>query len=401
LRLREHMNSINVLIYEPYAFDKVAGNSRTLLYFIKFIDKLRFKLIFSSPFETNFTQKLRKFCVECVIAPPPERVKRYGGDCLKTTLLDKLLTILDIIRYNYSLVKIIRDKDIHIVYSGNIRSVLTVGLATKIARKPLLWYIKGELNNPILDTIGFILADRILFFCEQNRDDKYPMLVKFYNRKIRILRSGIDLQLIEEIQQKNKQLLKKELRIDNRYKNLVCLGQLYPLKGIHYLIDAVAKLIPEFPEIKLYVVGDHLIEEYQGYPEELLGLVEKYGLQKNVIFTGWRKDALDLLGLMDVLVHPSLSEGLPRAVLEGMALGKAVVASRVGGLRELIKNGENGFLVEPGNVHQLTEKIALLLENAEMRVKLGQAARQTVAAGYDIEGKVREFERILQEMTLG
>jgi len=118
----------------------------------------------------------------------------------------------------------------------------------------------------------------------------------------------------------------------------------------------------------------------------------------NVIFTGWRADALQIICLMDILIHPSLSEGLARVVMEGMVLGKPVVASKVGGLRELIKDGENGFLVEPGNPQMIAEKLRLLLRDKALREKLGKEARKTVFSGYLIQDKILQLEKIWIDM---
>ena len=81
----------------------------------------------------------------------------------------------------------------------------------------------------------------------------------------------------------------------------------------------------------------------------------------HVVFLGWRWDALEILSLMDVLVHPSLSEGFPRAVLKAMAVGKAVVATRVGAFRadDVIRNGHGGFLVEPRDIETMAKHITI------------------------------------------
>ena len=183
--------------------------------------------------------------------------------------------------------------------------------------------------------------------------------------------------------------------------NAVVVGQLYRPKGQHFAIEALSRLVAEFPQARLYLTGDHVIEEYRPYKAKLEALIEQHGLAKQVRFTGWRKDALDIVSLMDIVIHPSLAEGFGRAVLESMALGRPVIASSVGGLREAIQDGQNGFLVIPGDVDAIAIRWRELLSNPELRQRLGKEARQTVSTHYLIDDKVARLSEIWFEMAVG
>ena len=265
---------------------------------------------------------------------------------------------------------------------------MSTGLAALIARIPLTLYVKGELNNPIIDRLSFGLADKILFFTEENRDDKYPNLVKKHKDKIDILEIGLDGDVMADIQLKDKSHLKAELCINSEDINIGLLAQLYHPKGQHIALKALAKLIAEFPQLKLYLLGDHVIEEYRSYRDELNSMVSQYGLDKHVVFTGWRKDALEVVSLMDIMIHPSFSEGFGRAVLEAMALGKPVVASKVGGLRSAIQDGVNGYIIEPGNAGLLAQKLRDLIADVKLRKALGEEAQRSIYAKYLIDDKI-------------
>jgi glycosyltransferase involved in cell wall biosynthesis len=156
----------------------------------------------------------------------------------------------------------------------------------------------------------------------------------------------------------------------------------------------------EYPNIRLYIVGDHIIDEYRDYKNKLMQIIERHSMGENVVFTGWRRDALHIASLMDILIHPSLSEGFGRAVLEGMALGKPVIATKVGGLRELVRDGVNGFLVEPGNPRMIAERLSLLIRDRNLRERMGKAARDTVFSEYAIENRIKELEHIWSDMSL-
>ena len=393
------MKEISVLIFEPYPFNSEGGNQRTLNYLIDFINKKIFKLIFLSPLDTEFVDQVRSRGIECLVIEPSKRIQRYGGKALKDSVIGRLFSMIDLVIYNLKVVSLFKKKKIDVLYSNCIRAVLTVGLAAKLARVPNVWYIKGELNNRFLDFIGFLLADKILFFCHSNKKDKYPGLVRFFEKKIEILKIGIDPRTIYDVACKDKTRLKKELSIDSANTNIIILGQLYALKGVHILLTAFAKIVNEFSNIRLYIVGDHVIEDYSAYKAELEDIIERNSMQDKVVFTGWRRDALEILDCMDLLVHPSFSEGFGRAVLEAMSLGKAVVASRVGGLREIIKDGWNGFLVDPGDANTIMARLSLLIKNENLRKSMGINARNTVFSEYMIQDKIERMQNIFLTMA--
>lgn len=395
------MKPLNVLIIEPYPFAQVCGNLRTLNYIMQYLDASRFNLHLAVPLESDYTRRLAGQGVDVVLVEPHQRVLQYGGKALQDNLLGRVLTMVAMVRYNLQFVKVIREKKIGMIYCNCIRSMLYVALAAKITRTPILWYIKGELQNRILDAFGFLTADKILFFCEANKHDKYPALVNIFNKKIDILKIGLDPAEILRAEESDKTRLRAELAIDRDRINLACVGQLYPPKGIHYLLEALSRIVPKFPELHLYIIGHHVLDEYQAYQGKLQEFILTNGLAPYVTFTGWRNDVLEVVAAMDILVHPSLSEGFGRAVLEALALGKPVVASSVGGLREIIEDGKNGFLVAPGDVEGLADKISRLLRDKSLREAFGRASREKVFSEYLVADKVTRLGDIWQDMASG
>ena len=390
-----------LLIYEPYPFGSEGGNLRTLRYLLERGDRDRLEPLLVVPFETPFTDKMKAEGVRIRVVAPSSRVNRYGGEALGGSALGRLLTGWDLLRYNVLVRRVMRGERVDIVYANCIRAVLCTMFAAAFSRTPVLWYVKGELGNRLLDTLGFIASSRILFFCAANRDDRYPRLVRLFRRKIGVLEIGIDLEAIDAVKRADHSKLRRELDVRAENLNVIILGQLYRPKGVHLLIEAFGAVARERADARLYIVGDPVIDAYQPYQAELAAMVRERGLEGKVIFTGWRPDALEILSTMDVLVHPSLSEGFGRAVLEAMALGKPVCASRVGGLRESIRDGENGFSIPPGDVEALRERLAQLLDDADLRARFGRAARKTVEERFLIAEKVRQFEDFAIELADG
>src|SRR4029079_5219080 len=116
----------------------------------------------------------------------------------------------------------------------------------------------------------------------------------------------------------------------------------------------------------------------------LESLRDRSGLSGWVVFAGTRRDIPGVLHAMDVFVLPSLYEGFGIAILEAMAAGKAVVATRVGGIPEFVVPGETGLLVEPGNAMALAEAIGCLLRDPEQARHMGNRGRMRVLAGFQM-----------------
>ena len=250
----------------------------------------------------------------------------------------------------------------------------------------------------MLDRICFALAHRILFQGETNLRRMYPELVERHRGKISILPNGIDLDEIDAAQRRDRVDLARQLGLDPGRINIVFVGQVVRAKGLDDLVEAFQRLQRRRPRIALYVVGDHCIEEYRGYRHELEAKIASLGV-RDVFFTGWRRDVHDIVSLMDVFVLPSHAEGVPKSVMEAMALGKPVLTTAVGSIPDLIRNGETGVLVPAGDVDALAAHLARLVDEPELRHRLGRAARAHAFDNCSIRDNIRGLERLYGEIA--
>ena len=168
-------------------------------------------------------------------------------------------------------------------------------------------------------------------------------------------------------------------------------------KGLDELIEAMARVQKESPGTALYVIGDHCIEEYRDYRREIDSAIENLGV-RNVTFTGWRKDAHEIVSLMDVFVLPSHAEGVPKSVIEAMALGKPVLTTTVGSVSDLVKNEETGILVPAKDVDALASQLGRLVRDPELRERLGNAAKAYARGNCSIQGNIRGLERLYRDI---
>jgi glycosyltransferase involved in cell wall biosynthesis len=172
---------------------------------------------------------------------------------------------------------------------------------------------------------------------------------------------------------------------------------LLPIKGPMYLLKAMAGVWQSHPDTRLVYVGKGDLEAE--LKEEALRL----GASNRVVFLGWRDDIPEIMNALDVFVLPSLNEGMGRVLVEAMAAGKPIVASRVGGILDLVKDGQNGLLVEPRDTSALCDAIEKLLADKTLRDAMGKRGKdlaQNFSVGTMVE-KIDALYASILEQNLG
>lgn len=159
-------------------------------------------------------------------------------------------------------------------------------------------------------------------------------------------------------------------------------ARLEPVKGVEFFVRAVADLLEDHPDVGFAVAG-------AGSQEQALrSLATMLGLQDRIAWLGNVSAVAPLLSEMDIVVLPSLSEGLPMVALEAMALGRPIVATRVGGIPEIVVDGETGVLVPPGDHRSLAAAIGALLSDTERARTMGHAGQDRVQDAFTVESMV-------------
>jgi glycosyltransferase involved in cell wall biosynthesis len=177
-------------------------------------------------------------------------------------------------------------------------------------------------------------------------------------------------------------------------QTILYVGALTPLKGIHHLINAFARIEAEFPRAQLIIIGK---EESRPYAQILTKQVLKYELQDRVRFVDAMPQATlaKWMAHSAVLVLPSLSEGLGRVIIEAMATGTPVIGSRVGGIPEMVQDGTTGFLVPPSDEEKLADKISWILQNPDSACAMGTYARAFAHEFFSTDAFVRGYKQIV------
>lgn len=174
-------------------------------------------------------------------------------------------------------------------------------------------------------------------------------------------------------------------------------GRVMPRKGLHILFEALHKIKYEFPKVKLIIAGDIVVNDYYNTLQEL---IKKLHLEENIVFSGILNEdkLLDEYSQCSLLAMPSFYETFGNVAAQAMAAGKAVVASRVGGVSSYLINGETGFLTSPGDVGELAQRIMQLLADDKLRWRMGEKGREHAAHNFSIDVIAKRNLEIYEEV---
>jgi len=205
-----------------------------------------------------------------------------------------------------------------------------------------------------------------------------------------VIHNGIDADKFRPRDEKSRMEFKKRLGL-SAGPVIGIVARLSDVKGHVYLIEAMREVLDANKEAQLVIVGEGRMKE------KLVKLAGELKIVNSVFFIPEVEDTRDVLSAMDLFVMPSLKEGLGLALMEAMAAGLAVVASDIGGIKTLIKDGESGLLVEPADVRGLSVAITELLLNPAKAESLGRKARVFISENFSEEKMVSETEKAYSE----
>jgi len=191
-----------------------------------------------------------------------------------------------------------------------------------------------------------------------------------------------------------------KLKGDAPQFNIFTAGRLEQRKGTYDILKAVKLVLKEVPDAMFYLAGD-------GDIDKVAGICRKQGMEMNVHVLGWldRPGLLDAFSKATIFLLPSYHEGLPIAIMEAMASGLPVISTKVGGIPEAIEDGINGFLINPGNVIDMSKKIVTLLKDKKLRDRMSMANIEKIDAVFSLDMTIRrfheEYEYLLKTKTSG
>jgi glycosyltransferase involved in cell wall biosynthesis len=311
-------------------------------------------------------------------------------------------------RFNFSLVprlsKIIKNNSIQIVHGQGARAEFYARLANRLAGKsnyvstiamPVEGFDVGPIRKKIyslFDRFSEKFVDRFVVVSDALRD-KMIRGRGIPPEKVTRIYNGIEVDhYLPQDQNRSRERIRNEFNIEEDTLFIGAIGRLVWQKGFEFLIQAMPKVLTEFPQTKVLIAGEGPLRE------ELEEVAERLKIKEHIIFSGFRADIKEILTAIDILVIPSLLEGFPMITLEGIAMAKPIIATRIDGINEQIVDGESGILIPPRDPSAIAEAIVRVITEKELAHSLGLGGRRRVEREFTVERMVSETENVYQSL---
>ena len=251
----------------------------------------------------------------------------------------------------------------------------------------------GPLKTNVVRVVERWLArfsDRLIAVGDEDKKDLLAYRIA-PTHKIDVIPLGLELDHFID-SRKRRGVLHRELGLDSASRLIGIVGRIAPIKNHRLFFDAMTHVLAQHANAHVVVAGDgDLRPEMERYVREI-------GIADRVSFLGWRHDLPQVYTDLDVVVISSNNEGTPVSAIEAMAAGRPVVATRVGGLPDVISDGETGYLVAPGNVEQLASAVERVLRDGETTDRLRRNARESVKHKFAVERLAADIDLLYRRL---
>lgn len=286
-------------------------------------------------------------------------------------------------------------EDVDIILGWMTKAHLYGALSGFLAHKPTAYFQMGLPTGGVVDQISRRLPAVGALGCSEFVAKEQARVTSKY--RVLPVPLGVDTQRFDKVKTLSTQEAKRQLGFDPEVPLVGIVGRLQRWKGMHHYINAMAEVLKRHSQVQGVIVGGqwHLEPDYE---KELEDLIEQKGLKNKIRMVGAQKDVPCWMQAMDVIIHASEYEPFGIVVIEAMSLGKAVIASIPGGPEEMIRSGEQGLLVQSGDVAALATAIESYLTDTELAEKCGRGARER-AQDFSLERYGEHLDQALHTLV--
>ena len=383
---------LNILTYMGES-GPLTGAPRRLLTLVQGLRKLDVNVTVAAPKDSEL------FKIEESIGFSPIDVSPKGVLALKNRQLIKnksfffrLKIILELIKSNIEFYKKIKKQSFDLIWVRGSASFVKFGLAIILTRSKVIWDVDGELHSKgvvrLLHEIALFLSHKVIFQYEKSSRIMFSRILnKRYKIKYESLIPGIDVHCLTSSKERYNCKLK-----------LIQVGTVCDNKNQAYTIRVLGALKERCPNLDFEVLFAGFIK-CQIYQKKLEDLVDYFGFHGQVKFLGWRDDVTSLVASSDILLMPSLSEGVPNTIQEAMTLGIAVIGSTAGGIPEIIENNKTGYSIELEDFSAWLSTLEKLVCNTDFRTEIGHNAREYALQNFDNKAWVDKYHTVINELV--
>jgi glycosyltransferase involved in cell wall biosynthesis len=370
--------SKRIRVLECIRQGQIGGGESHLLSLVENIDRTKF-----DPVVLSFTD-----------GPMVERLNTLG---VKTTIIHTLKPF-DVSKWK-RVKEWIRSEKVDLIHAHGTRANSNILWAARSLGIPVVYTIHGwsfhDDQNPVVKRVRVLgekyLTSKSTLNISVSQSNKETGHKYFNGFRSVVVNNGINTNVFNP--ERHFKNIRQELNIPQNAKLVLFLARFTHQKQPIVLLKAFIEATKKDENLFLLMVGDG--EEKQ----EAIQIFETSEFKNRIILSPFRQDVPDILAAADIFVLASLWEGLPIALLEAMSMGKAIIASKVDGTREILRHKENGFLIETDNLQQnLTNSLLELSNNHQLRNELQKNARQTVKDRFNAADMTRQIEKIYEQV---
>ncbi len=382
------------------------GPGKSLFYILKYLDREKIKPFVLIPADDVFSQDLKNEGIyKNIIVDKrfPENVMRprlgfkwdAGSGANIKFYISILVNIFDLISFVLTSRSILKKNDIDLVYCNGTVAKIVGAFIGLLNWKPVIWHVRNiQLKLPLIFTMNLLSLLPVIkkIICVS-----IPTAAQFKlsSDKTIVINNGVDIRDFNA--RKVKAVLREEYKVKKEQVLIGTTGRIVPRKKYEIFIDIANKLKADrndlFNKVMFVIVGNTPYYFRIDQLEVLKRQVADSKLSNKFIFTGYKDDVRSYLKDFDIFVLTSdYPDPFPRSVIEAMSFSKPVVGFNIGGITESVLNNENGYLCDPGDLDEMTERIIDLLDSKSKRTKMGNAGLKRIKNLYLAPDRTKDIE---------
>ena len=294
------------------------------------------------------------------------------------------------------IIRLLRDFRCDVCHSWNFYTTPYAAVSGRIARVPVLVGFLQDMPEYVMQGMGRFRSKLIFrsvhaFIVNSQTGKKRAEALGIKTNHMFVVRNVVRVPKNPD-QKVSRQFVREQWDTPETVPLVGTVARLDPKKNHTMFVDVIARLKASYPDLSALLVGDGPTRE------RIEAHIRQRAVETRLSITGIRNDVNLILPAFDVFLSTSVSEGLPHSIEEAMAAGVPVVATDVGGIRELIDDGENGFIVPSDDVEAMVERVKMLLDSPELRRRIGMAGREKMRREFTVEKMVDTLQNVYIEM---
>lgn len=384
-----------LICYFP-ATDRLAGAPRSVFNFMRSLDPTRFRPVFVSQVESPLSEMVQAAGIEMDIVPFPELLRAPRSKVVGRSLAAQIRTARAVTAYGRQVEAVARRVGSYGFWVRGMDSALLVGSAARRLRQPMLIDIDAELRPTGPLRLGYWYAAwraaAVVLQDTRHLELTLGAGMQALQRNVHVLPPGIPAERVADA------LAIPRPAPDPARFTILVPASIHSRKNQLMLLEAIVPLVQRHPGLRVQLAGPVAETDYE---EKLLAFARDRLPEGTVEFLGWREDVPVLMRQADLVVLTSIREGIPHALREAMHVEVPVVATAVGGVPDIVIDGETGYLVPSNDVEALRRTLERCMDDPEGQRRMAARARDFVHANFSFEAWAKRYDELLRQVLAG